>query len=323
LEEKDMKKISSGQSQALNKQAPEFRDDARIRKGRRRIPDIRILFASDDLETARMVSGYFESRYHYNSDNGFYEIVTHTQGGKVIKACSTESVLIAVIDESLSDMSGYELAKRLREKRDIPHFFIFLVEEEGKLPGFEHEYYIVKPYEVEEIARCIEKMKQLVSCHLGHPVTHLPAGHRIDRELKSITGRHDWSLLHIEVNVEDVFDDVQYAAQKRIMRFTADLVEDVIEEYGALEDFLGHIDSGDFIVVTQSEKSNVMAREIVSRFERSVHRVYPLEEEHSGPLVLSVVELEGKDAPSDHREFPQRVRELREAGKCLRAQSPQ
>jgi CheY-like chemotaxis protein len=288
-----------------------------MHKSQRRIPDVKILYASDGSDAIKGVISAFEAEHNAYGKEGYYQVLSCTRGNEAIKICSEQYPWIAVINDKLLDMSGYELAKRLRERQSIPACFIFLVEMgTPKFSEFEHEYFITKPLKLSDIEHCVRDIRLRGWGHPeANPVTHLPAGRRIEDKLADIVQEQDWSLVHVDVNVEEIIADIGFAAYDRILQFLADLIEETVDVYGTPEDFIGHIGSGEFIVVTYSRRSNAIMSELSLRFNTEVHQVYSSTTEKTLPFKLSMFGLEKKQGPFEsRREIIDRIMELKQAG---------
>lgn len=294
-----------------------------MRKSTRRVSDYRILFVVNDDNMARELCAHFESHYHSRSEEAFYETFTAVRGGAALKICSEKHPLVAVIDVDLPDMNGYKLARRMRKRLGgFPVAFIFLVKrnrfvDKVRFPEFKGEYYVTKPFTVTDVEQVIRKINMRMSInHWRNPWTRLPSGRAVENELESLLNRQDWVLLYTSIDKMSILKDVLLDSLGRegfdlyanIIRSVADLVEEVIEEHGDSDDFIGHIAQDNFVMITRPGKSKTIIQQLCIGFEREIPKLYLSKAEGIRPLALSVFMIDGtNESFADTREISDRI----------------
>jgi len=107
---------------------------------------------------------------------------------------------------------------------------------------------------------------------VANPLTGLPGNERIGRELqRRIVEGIPFSVLYIDLDFFKWFND-QYGFQRgdEAIQHTADAIRRSVAVCGHPLDFVGHIGGDDFIVLTSSGAPDVLADEIVRRFQAGV-----------------------------------------------------
>jgi len=114
----------------------------------------RIYIVEDNDAISEAVKGYLELNEH--------EVLRFAKLDGVIDSVSKKQPDLIIIDIMLPDGSGFNLAKQIRKKNDIP--FIFLTardQESDRITGFEigADDYVVKPFEAKEL---IARVKAII-----------------------------------------------------------------------------------------------------------------------------------------------------------------
>ncbi|RMF35375.1 MAG: DNA-binding response regulator, partial [Chloroflexi bacterium] len=109
----------------------------------------RILVVEDDVDTAEMLTAYFEAQG--------YEVLSAAWGEDALRMTQEVVPDLVVLDIRLPDIDGYEVCRRLRSHRRTEHIpIIFLTERReriDRLTGLELGAvdYITKPFDIQEL----------------------------------------------------------------------------------------------------------------------------------------------------------------------------
>lgn len=238
----------------------------------------KILIVEDDLDVADMLNAYFRVQG--------YEVFTVNWGEDGVRACQASRPDLVILDIRLPDIDGYEVARQLRSNRrtaDIP--IIFLTEKRDRvdrLQGLElgADDYITKPFDVQELRlRVRNAMLRAHQDTLTNPVTGLPDGTLVDERLTDCLQRPDWVMLIISLENLDVFrESYGFVASDDVLRAVSLMIHNAARESGGQEDFLGHLSSTDFILITKSERADILQERIRSRLEQSLDYFYPIKD---------------------------------------------
>jgi len=234
----------------------------------------RLLVVEDDLDIANMLKIYF-SGMDYVVD------VAHRGNDALDK---TKQVLphLIVLDIMLPDIDGYEVCKNLRTSTRTSHIpVIFLTQKDersDKLQGLElgADDYITKPFDIEELKLRVQgAIRRSERESLTDPRSGLPAGRLIEDQLRRIIKEEEWALLDLRINNFDPFKDVYgFVAGDDVMRFSAMLIGEVVDEFGTPNDFIGHAGGDNFIVITTNEAAPNIRQRIKERFATEVQTHY-------------------------------------------------
>ena len=201
---------------------------------------------------------------------------------------------VIVLDIMLPDIDGYEVCRQLRTNLRTSHIpIIFLTQKDersDKIHGLElgADDYITKPFDVEELRlRVRNTIKSAEIASLTSPSTGLASGRLIEQQLRELMHRQDWGILYIGLNGLDAFNEVYgFVAGEEVLRFTGMLLNDVVDEIGTPDDFVGHIGGDDFIIITHKEVIAALRAEITKRFNENVGTHYDFMTRMQGYLTV-------------------------------------
>jgi CheY-like chemotaxis protein len=235
----------------------------------------RLLVVEDDYDISNMLRIYFSSQG--------YEVDVALRGSDALEKTRQGMPHLIVLDIMLPDIDGYEVCRRLRLNTRTSHIpVIFLTqrdERSDRLQGLElgADNYITKPFDIEELKLYIQNaIARSERESLTDPQTGLPAGRLIEDELrKIIRQRRGWSMMDIRLNYFEPFKDVYgFIAANDVLRFTAMLVGEVMDESGTANDFIGHAGGDNFIVITTEDRAFPICQRLKSRFKEEVQTHY-------------------------------------------------
>ncbi|OGO37495.1 MAG: hypothetical protein A2W35_10735 [Chloroflexi bacterium RBG_16_57_11] len=257
----------------------------------------RLLIVEDDIDIANMLKIFF---------TGFqYEIDVALRGAEALEKTRQNLPHLIVLDIMLPDIDGFEVCRILRTNIRTSHVpIIFLTQKDersDKLQGLElgADDYITKPFDIEElklrVQRAITRAEQQ---SLTDPRSGLPAGRLIEEQLRRIIRQEGWSLMDLRIRYFDAFKEVYgFVAGDDVLRFTAMLLGEVVDEVGTPDDFIGHAGSDNFIVITTERASPQMRRRLKERFAEEVLPHYSFIDRDRGFIVTK--NPDGKEAETD------------------------
>ncbi len=240
-----------------------------------------ILIIEDDLDVAEMLDAYFRVQG--------YEVYTANWGEDGVETCQSKRPDLVILDIRLPDIDGYEVAKRLRDNRrtsGIP--IIFLTEKRSRsdrLQGLElgADDYITKPFDIQELRlRVRNSLRRLTLGSVNNPVTNLPEGAIVDERLSECLENEDWAMMLISLENLEIFREAYgFVASDDVLRAVSLMVQNAARKVGNPGDFVGHLSSSEFIVVTTDEVIASLGERIRSRLEQSLDYFYPLRDRES------------------------------------------
>lgn len=272
----------------------------------------KIFIVEDDIDLSEMLSAYFRVQG--------YEVLQATRGGEAIsKIIETQPDLI-VLDIRLPDdirqpgIDGYEVCRRLRQTRrtqNIP--VIFLTEKrekEDKLAGLELGAvdYITKPFDIQELRLRIRNVLRRTRMNtLMNPVTGLPEGLLVREKLEEMLAKPEWGIVLAGVRGLNKFRSrFGFVATDDVSRAVTLMIANAVKENAGEDTFIGHADSGDFIIITTAVLTDVLAERCRFRLQPSIQYFYPAIERprlaqlpESERLTVHVSTLTSKDGDFD------------------------
>ena len=125
-------------------------------------------------------------------------------------------------------------------------------------------------------------------------LTGLPGNVQIENELKRrIASRKTYAVLYIDLdNFKAYNDKYGYMNGDEVIKFTSDIIQDVIQEYGKKGDFLGHIGGDDFVAIVDYENSKKIGRTIIKEFDKGIKSYYTEEDIEKG--WIKIINRKGK-----------------------------
>ena len=126
---------------------------------------------------------------------------------------------------------------------------------------------------------------------LTDPRSGLPAGRLIEEQLRRIIRLDDWALLDLRVNHFEPFRDVYgFVAGDDVLRFTAMLLNEVVDELGTNTDFIGHAGGDNFIIITKNGNAESIRERAKARFAEEVQTHYNFIDRQQGFILVPKAE---------------------------------
>jgi CheY-like chemotaxis protein len=206
---------------------------------------------------------------------------------------------VVVLDIQLPDIDGYEICRVLRSNTRTSYVpIIFLTQKDersDKIAGLElgADDYITKPFDIEELKLRVEgAIRRSQREALTHPVTNLPAGKLIEEQLKKVKDATDlWTFLYFGIRHIQAFKEVVGPIHvNEVLIFLADIMREVVDEQGTLNDFIGQASDNDFIIITTPEKASVICKTVTSRFNKESDVFYPFAIREAGKVVYEDID---------------------------------
>jgi len=245
----------------------------------------RLLIVEDDSDISNMLRIYFTGLQ--------YEVDIAPRGGDALEKTRQNLPHLIVLDIMLPDIDGFEVCRVLRTNTRTSHVpIIFLTQKDersDKLQGLElgADDYITKPFDIEElklrVQRAITRAEQQ---SLTDPRSGLPSGRLIEEQLRRIIRLQGWALMDIRINHYDAFSEVYgFVAGDDVLRFTAMLMGEVVDEVGLPSDFIGHAGGDNYIIICAEGNASAIRKELKSRFADEVLTHYNFIDRGQGYIV--------------------------------------
>ncbi len=235
----------------------------------------RILVVEDDGDISNMLRIYF-------SGQG-YEVQVSPRGGDALTMTRKQLPNLIVLDIMLPDMNGYDVCRELRTTTRTSHIpIIFLTQKDersDKIQGLElgADDYITKPFDIEELKLRVQNAITAANRQTQiDSKSNLPTGRLIEDHLRTLMhSQSEWSYIDLKINQFDAFTDVYgFVAGDEVIRFTAVLLGEVLEEMGTADDYAGHPGRDNFIVITHSDEPDALKNRLLEVFDEKIKQHY-------------------------------------------------
>ncbi len=290
----------------------------------------KILVVEDAPDISSLLKIYFTSQG--------YEVMTAMRGQVALDICRKTPPNLALLDVNLPDMEGYDIGKALRQSARTRHIpIIFLTargEKQDRIRGLgevQAEYYIVKPFDIEEVHTIVKgALDRARQKNLAHPVTNLPTAELINEQYRQLVANNGWALAQAHINGFETFTQAYGAVVgEDVLKFTALMLNEVINELGGPGDFIGQMVVGpDFVMTSSPEHLKAITTRLCERFDAEIGLQYNYKDRRNGFIVvnddqgnprqvplmsLSIGMLTSDDGPFyDIRELSEAVEDVRQ-----------
>ncbi len=292
----------------------------------------RILIVEDDFDISNMLRIFFTGQG--------YHVDVAARGNDALELCRKKLPDLIVLDIMLPDMNGYEVCKVMRTTTRTSHIpIIFLTQKDersDRIAGLElgADDYITKPFDIEELKLRVRTAINTYKRHnMTDPITGLPSSRLIEDQLRNLMRTKDWTYLQIGIDhIEPFSDEYGFLARDEVLRFTTLLLNEVDDELGTLDDFIGHATSNTFVLVTMADNVPAVIEDLRKRFDDGILSHYSFIDREQGgimqpngnmvPLMkLSIGVVSDKTQRfSDIREITETAAELRRLDRDKQAQ---
>jgi PleD family two-component response regulator len=246
----------------------------------------RLLIVDDDADISNMLHIYF-------SGIG-YDVLAGRRGLEVLEKARQYLPNLILLDIVLPDINGFEVFRRLRTHMRTRHIpVIFLTQRDlrsDRLQGLEMgvDDYIAKPFDVDELRLRVQNVVARAELELLTDArTGLPAGRLVGDHLKSILTETGWTLFDIRINHYIAYLQAYgQRAGEDVLRFTANLIAGVADEYGSGNDFIGSAGEDNFILVTSDSAAPELRRRLKKRFAAGILSHYNYIDRQQGCMIV-------------------------------------
>ncbi len=258
----------------------------------------RILVVEDDLDISNMLRIYF-------SGQG-YEVQVAPRGGDALTVTRKQLPNLIVLDIMLPDMNGYDVCRELRTTTRTSHIpIIFLTQKDersDKIQGLElgADDYITKPFDIEELKLRVQNAITAANRQTQiNSKSNLPTGRLIEDHLRTLMhSERTWTYLDLKINNFDSFTDVYgFVAGDEVIRFTAVLLGEVIDEEGTPDDYAGHPGRDNFIIITHAADPERLERLLLDTFDEKIKQHYSFIDRERGYILVPDADYGERQAP--------------------------
>ncbi len=213
---------------------------------------------------------------------------------------------VVLVDVQLPDGDGFGLLESLAEERAAEPFGAVFLSARGevadKVRGLRlgADDYLTKPFDAQElVARVDAVLRRRETALHSSPMTRLPGGRAIDREVeRRIEAQAPFALSYVDLdNLKAYNDTYGYAKADGVVLQTAAILREVVARHGGDGAFLGHVGGDDFVLLTSPERARPVCHEVIAAFDRVIPLYYDREDRERGYI-------EAADRFGTARRFP-------------------
>jgi diguanylate cyclase (GGDEF)-like protein len=226
-----------------------------------------------------------------------YEVRSAEDGVKGLAEVFRDPPELILLDVMMPGLDGFEVCRRLKSNpltSRIPVIFLTAKSTvDDRLRGLElyADDYLTKPWEQQELLfRVRNQLKTRRAQLSSNALTGLPGNVLIETELSRRIGAGEkFAFLHLDLDAFKAFNDhYGYARGDSMIRFTAALLHEQIQQHGGDGDFVGHIGGDDFVIITVPARAEAVADAVKIQFDTRVADQYdPSDRERGHITVLS------------------------------------
>ena len=234
----------------------------------------RFLVVEDDMDTAEMLRELFV-------EDGY---VVHVVGRGTDVFDETRKRLpdLIILDILLPGMDGYEVCRQLRTTARTSHIpIIFLTQKDARsdrLAGLElgADDYITKPFDLDELK--LRSKNAIVShqrMNMTDPRTGLPAARLIEEQLRGLMLSNGWTYSELSIlHLQPFLDAYGFLAGDEVLRFTALIIGEAVDQFGTDEDFIGQASAANYVLISYSPQALFVNEKIREHFNESIATHY-------------------------------------------------
>jgi PleD family two-component response regulator len=234
-----------------------------------------VLVVDDDFDIAR----YVELNL---SLEGFSVHVAHDGQEAVAKAQAIRPDAV-LLDVMMPGLDGYEVCRRLRSNARTSHCAIIMLTAKslsadtvlGLTSGADD--YISKPFDPPElVARVRAALRRARQLRDISPLTGLPGNSEITRQVERLVrDRQPFALVHADLDHFKAFNDrYGFLRGDAAIKATADVLAEVLSRFEGETCFLGHVGGDDFVILTEPESAEALAKAVIADFDRMSPSLY-------------------------------------------------
>jgi diguanylate cyclase (GGDEF)-like protein len=240
------------------------------------------------VEDERLIAGLLRETLEIEG----YQVVTVLNGEDAVHNALREPPHLIILDLMLPGIDGYEVVQRLRNHPKTMHIPVVVLSALGatadKVRAFELgvDDYITKPFNTDELLARIHAQLRRVQQNFLSPLIGLPGGLQVELAIKhKLNSLDPWSILYLDLDNFKAFNDVYgFLTGNNIIRLVGRICQEMVREYGNVDDFVGHIGGDDFVIVTTADHAKTLCLKIIDCYKKESTAFYHTEDLKRGSI---------------------------------------
>lgn len=256
-----------------------------------------------------------------------YLVQKADSGLEALRLVQQGQVDLVLLDIVMPDMDGYEVVRQLRnDTRTNNTPIILLSSHQGtaeKVRGFElgADDYVTKPFvPAELLARVMAHLRRSRLTLASSPLTGLPGNTSIEDELiQKAASNQPFAVLYIDLDNFKAFNDAYGFLQgDEMIRLLANVLQQIVKQYGNRGDLVGHIGGDDFVVATTPANVDIICQQTIAQFTSLSKELYEAGSEELLPVTLSIAVVTNEYHQfTDHWEIGHAAASLKQQAKSI------
>jgi diguanylate cyclase (GGDEF)-like protein len=247
---------------------------------------IKILIADDDPDIREIL------KLTLSEEN--YETIEAKNGEEALEIIRSKPLDLALLDYKMPKMDGRQVCNLVKKDLLLQHLPVIMVTGKGevsdKISGINSgaDDYIVKPFEPKELLARIRMVLRRTQRDLeANPLTRLPGNVSILNELSNcVENKKLYAVCYADLDKFKAYNDKYgFECGDNVIRETARILLAAVKEYGAPDDFVGHIGGDDFVVITTPNLVDKICEKIIRDFDKISPSFYNQEDRESGFII--------------------------------------
>lgn len=242
-----------------------------------------ILVADDDEDIVRFVE--------VNLRLEGFDVHTVSDGEQALRAAYELMPELVLLDVMMPKLDGFEVCQRLRSDTRTKHLSVIMLTAKSlsadKVVGLTAgaDDYMIKPFDpIELVARVKSALRRSKTMRGINPLTQLPGNVEVQDQLaKRVADGQPFALLYIDLdNFKSYNDHYGFLRGDEVIKSLADCARAAIDAHGGFGSFLGHIGGDDFVAVVSPDDAEVLAQDLIDRWDESIRSQYDPEDAERG-----------------------------------------
>jgi PleD family two-component response regulator len=230
-----------------------------------------------------------------------YEIVTAGSGDEALLRVEADVPDLFLVAADMRGMDGFALCERLKDDARLINVPVIFVTDNPTSEEIDRGYaaggvdYINKPCHLSEfLARVrtqihlydlLQQVERLQDVAIdANPLTHLPGNNTVMASIQeAIDLKLDKTVLYVDLDNFKAYNDYYgFSAGDELLLFTAEILQTAIRTVCDAKAFLGHVGGDDFVIITEHDRAESLAREIIAQFDSGAPAFYAEEDARRG-----------------------------------------